>query len=71
MCFQLPHQPIFFLVTTLKIFSSPVQTEKKRQYRVCLWRNTAIHAISGKTLKTAVITTDTHVQNEVKKERKK
>jgi hypothetical protein len=31
----------------------------------------AIHAISGKTLKTAVITTNTHIQNEVKKERQK
>ena len=62
---------LFFLVTTLKICSSPVQPKKKQQYQVCLWWNTAIHAISGKTLKTAVITTNTHIQNEVKKERQK
>ena len=63
---------LFFLVTTLKIFSSPVQTGKKRQYQVCLW-NTAIHAISGKTLKTAVINTNTHIykMKRKKKDRKK
>jgi heme/copper-type cytochrome/quinol oxidase subunit 3 len=71
--FMFPITPsTYFLVTTLKIFSSPVQTEK-RQYQVYLWWNTAIRAISGKTLKTAVINTNTHIykMKRKKKDRKK
>jgi hypothetical protein len=74
LCFQLPHRPIF-LVTTLKIFRALYNRKKKRQYQVCLWWNTAIHAISDKTLKTAVINTNTHIpvykMKRKKKDRKK
>jgi hypothetical protein len=61
--FPITPSTYFFLATTLKIFLSPVQTEKKDN----------IHAISGKTLKTAVINTNTHIykMKRKKKDRKK